>query len=407
MRQSLLDRGEEVSIDEVLEADTRRRQFIRDGDELRSQRNEVSRQLSHMADKPPNLIQEMRNVGERISALEGEVKELEAALEEKLLTLPNIPLQDVPVGTGEQDNVVVRTWGEPPTFDFQPAPHWELGERLGIIDFSRGVKLAGSRFYTLNGTGARLERALINWMLDVHVDEHGYREVYLPSLVKRATMQASGNLPKFSDNLYHDEEDDLWLIPTAEVPLTSLHADEVLPYQSLPLYYVAYTPCFRREKAAAGRDTRGIKRVHQFDKVEMYKLVDPDQSDQELEKMVVDAEELCQRLGLPYRVVKLCTAELGFASAKSYDIELWASGCQEWLEVSSCSSCADFQARRANIRYRPEAGTRPVHLHTLNGSGLALPRLVIAILENYQCSDGSVTIPEVLRSYMRTDSISA
>ena len=407
VRQALLDRGEEAPIDELLQLDEQRRQLIRQGDELRSRRNTVSRELGRSSERPPELIQEMRQVGDRIRELEQQVKELETSLEERLLALPNMALPDVPVGVDEHDNVVVRSWGETPRFDFTPVPHWELGERLGIIDFQRGVKLSGSRFFTLSGAGARLERALINWMMDTHVDEHGYREVYLPALVKRSTMVASGNLPKFGDNLYHDEEDDLWLIPTAEVPLTSLHADEILAPESLPIYYVAYTPCFRREKAAAGRDTRGIKRVHQFDKVEMYKFVAPDRSEEELELLLADAEDLCQRLELPYRVLKLCTGELGFASAKSYDIELWACGCEEWLEVSSCSSCADFQARRANVRCRPEAGARPVFAHTLNGSGLALPRLVIAILENYQRSDGSVTVPEVLRPYMRIDVITA
>ena len=407
VRQALTSRGEEGSIDEVVEIDARRRQLIHEGDELRSRRNEVSRSLAQVSSKPPDLIQEMRQVGDRIGALEQQVKELDSSLQELLLRLPNIPQKDVPLGAGEGDNVVVRSWGEAPDFDFEPAPHWELGERLGIIDFQRGVKLSGSRFHTLVGAGAVLERALINWMLDVHVHEHGYREVNLPILVKRATMVASGNLPKFGDNLYHDDEDDLWLIPTAEVPITSLHADEVLSPNTLPIHYVAYTPCFRREKAAAGKDTRGIKRVHQFDKVEMYKFVEPDRSEEELERLVADAEELCRRLKLSHRVVRLCTAELGFASAKSYDIELWAPGCQEWLEVSSCSNCTDFQARRANVRYRPEAGARPVFPHTLNGSGLALPRLVIAILESYQRRDGSVTIPEVLRPYMRLDVIPA
>ena len=405
VRQSMVNRGEEAPLEQVLEMDSRRRKITHQGDELRAQRNDVSQSIGRTGERPPELLQEMRDIGDRIRDLEQEEKELESALEEQLLTLPNIPRPDVPVGAGEQDNVVVRTWGKPPAHDFEPAPHWELGESLGIIDFQRGVKLAGSRFFTMSGAGARLERALINWMLDIHSEEHGYKEQFLPALVKRDIMQASGNLPKFGDNLYHDEEDDLWLIPTAEVPLTSIHADEILPPGSLPIYYTAYTPCFRREKAAAGRDTRGIKRVHQFDKVEMYKFVDPEESDRELEGLVADAEDLCQRLNLHYRVIQLCTADLGFASAKTYDIELWAAGCQEWLEVSSCSNCTDFQARRANVRYRSEARGRPAYPHTLNGSALALPRLVIAILENYQCSDGSVTIPEALRPYMRMDAI--
>ena len=404
VRRALQDRGEEAPIDGLLALDEKRRQLIHEGDELRGRRNSVSRELGRSTERPPELIEEMRQVGDRISELEQQVKELEASLEEQLLGLPNLALPDVPLGAGEEDNVVVSTWGEAPSFDFEPLAHWDIGEKLGVIDFQRGVKLSGSRFFTLSGAGARLERALINWMLDVHADR-GYQEMHLPALVKQSTMLASGNLPKFGDNLYRDEEDDLWLVPTAEVPLTSLHADEVLPHESLPLYYAAYTPCFRREKAAAGRDTRGIKRVHQFDKVEMYKFVAPDRSNDELELLRQDAENLCQQLGLHYRVLQLCTGELGFASAKSYDIELWAAGCQEWLEVSSCSNCVDFQARRANVRCRPEGGGRPVFAHTLNGSGLALPRLIIAILENYQQSDGSVVVPEVLRPYMRMDAI--
>ena len=305
----------------------------------------------------------------------------------------------MPDGEGEDDNVVVRTCGEMPTFDFVPKPHWELGERLGIIDLARGAKLAGSRFFVLMDKGARLERALVNFMLDLHTGKNGYTEAQLPAVVRRDVMEGSGNLPKFGDNLYHDDEDDLWLIPTAEVPLTNLHRDEVLPPGTLPLRYTASTPCFRREKAAAGRDTRGIKRVHQFQKVEMYKFVEPQTSEQELDGLVADAEMVCQSLELPYRLLKLCAPELGFASAKSYDLEVWASGCKEWLEVSSCSNCTDFQARRANVRFRSETGASPTLAHTLNGSGLALPRVVIAILENGQQADGSVLIPESLRPY--------
>jgi seryl-tRNA synthetase len=290
--------------------------------------------------------------------------------------------------------------GEARKFDFSPRPHWELGESLGIIDFERGVKLSGSRFYVLKGLGARLQRALISFMLDLHVNEHGYTEMYPPFMVKRECMVGSGNLPKFADNLYHDEEDDFWFVPTAEVPLTNLHRDEILPPDTLPLYYVAYTPCFRREKMSAGKDTRGIKRGHQFDKVELYKFVAQESSNEELEKMVDDAEEVCRRLGIPYRVLELCTGDLGFASTKSYDIEMWAPGCGEWLEVSSCSNCESFQARRANIRYRPEQRAKPEFVHTLNGSGLALPRTLIAVMENYQQADGSIVVPEVLRPYM-------
>jgi seryl-tRNA synthetase len=338
-------------------------------------------------------------------AMQQNITGLEVGRDGLLLTLPNIPRPEVPVGMGEGANQVVRTWGKVPSFPFVPLPHWELGERLGVLDLERGVRLAGSRFFVLKGLGAKLERCLINWMLEVHVGEHGYTEVAPPYLVKGECLVGSGNLPKFGENLYHDAEDDLWLIPTAEVPLTNLHREEILEPGALPLYYVAYTPCFRREKAAAGRDTRGIKRVHQFDKVELYKFVEPEGSDQELEKLVADATDLCQRLGLPYRVVQLCTGELGFPSAMTYDIEVWASGVGEWLEVSSCSNCTDFQARRAEVRYRPAARARPQYVHTLNGSGLALPRLLIAILENNQQPDGSVRVPEALAPSLGTDVI--
>jgi len=318
-----------------------------------------------------------------------------------LLRLPNIPHPSVPEGEGEDDNREDRRWGELRQFDFPPLPHWELGESLGIIDFPRGVKLSGTRFYVLKGVGALLQRALITFMLDLHVKEHGYTEIYPPYMVKRDCMIGSANLPKFADNLYHDEEDDFWFIPTAEVPLTNLHREEILEPDTLPLYYVAYSACFRREKMAAGRDTRGIKRGHQFDKVELYKFTGPIDSIEQLEKMVRDAEDVCRKLDIPYRVMQLCTGDLGFAATKAYDIEMWAPGCEEWLEVSSLSNCGEFQARRASIRYRPEPGARPQFVHTLNGSGLALPRVLIAVLENYQQADGSVVIPEVLLPYTR------
>jgi len=360
-----------------------------------------------MADKPPQLIADMRQLGDRITSLQAETGQVGAQLEDHLLRLPNLPAGDVPVGKDERDNIVVRSWGKPGQFSFTPLPHWELGERLGIIDFQRGVKLSGSRFYVLKGLGAHLQRALIAFMLDLHVNEHGYTEIYPPFMVKRECMVGSSNLPKFADNLYHDEEDDLWFVPTAEVPLTNLHRDEILPPGSLPLHYVAYTACFRREKMAAGKDTRGIKRGHQFDKVELYKFTEPEASEDQLDSMVTDAEEVCRRLGIPYRVVQLCTGDLGFASAKSFDIEMWAPGCGEWLEVSSCSNCGDFQARRANTRYRPEPEARPRFVHTLNGSGLALPRVLISILESYQQADGSITIPEPLRPYVGVETITA
>jgi len=405
VREALEKRGESAPLDQITSLDEQRRQLLHEMETLRAHRNEVSKQLGTIADKPPQLIAEMRQLGEKVTSLEAEICRVESELNDFLLRLPNIPAADVPVGKDTQDNIVVRSWGKPTDISFTPLPHWELAEKLNIIDFQRGVKLSGSRFYVLKGQGARLQRALITFMLDLHVKEHGYTEIYPPFMVKRECMVGSGNLPKFADNLYHDEEDDLWFVPTAEVPLTNLHRDEVLPPGTLPLYYVAYTACFRREKMAAGKDTRGIKRGHQFDKVELYKFTEPETSDKELEKLVGNAEDVCRRLGIPYRVVQLCTGDLGFASAKSFDIEMWATGCGEWLEVSSCSNCGDFQARRTNIRYRPEPKAKPSFVHTLNGSGLALPRVLIALLENYQQADGSIKVPEALVPYMGTEKI--
>ncbi len=411
VRKALLNRGEEAGLEALLALDARRRELISQGDELRSRRNQVSKEIGRLAREPSQAAQtellksEMRAAGERIDQAEKEVKALDEKIHATLLTLPNIALPDVPVGMGEENNRVVRTWGEKPKFDFQPQPVWELAEKLGILDMERGAKLAGARFYVLKEKGARLQRSLIQFFLNTHTQEHGYKEMYLPYLVREEVMVASSNLPKFAENLYHDAEEDLWLVPTAEVPLTSLHKDEILEASQLPIHYVAHTPCFRREKTAAGRDVRGIKRVHQFEKVEMYKFVLPETSEGELTKMVGDAEAIIQRLGLPYRVLQLCTGELGFASAKSFDLEMWAPGSAEWLEVSSCSNVTDFQARRANVRYRPTPGARPQYVHTLNGSGLALPRVIIAILENFQQADGSVVIPEVLRPYTGFDRI--
>jgi seryl-tRNA synthetase len=401
VRQALEKRGDSFALDSILEVDGRYRSLLRQTEELRAKHNEASKQLSKSKEKPPGLIAQMRRLGEQISSLQQQTKEAKGGLDALLLQLPNMPHPSVPLGRGTGDNVMVRTWGKPKEFSFKPLPHWELGEKLGIIDFQQGVKLSGTRFYVLKGLGARLQRALISFMLDVHVNEHGYKEIYPPFMVKRECMVGSGNLPKFGDNLYHDEEDDFWFVPTAEVPLTNLHRDEILGADSLPLHYVAYTPCFRREKMAAGTDTRGIKRGHQFDKVELYKVTEPGSSDEELEKLVADAEDICRKLDIPYRVVQLCTGDLGFASCKTYDIEIWAPGCAEWLEVSSCSNCSDFQARRTNIRYRPEAGAKSEFVHTLNGSGLALPRVLIAVLENYQQADGAVLIPEVLEPYLK------
>jgi len=401
VRQALEKRGDSFALDSILEIDGRYRNLLRQTEELRATHNETSKQLGKSKEKPPQLIVQMRQLGEQVSSLQQQTKEAKAGLDSLLLELPNMPHPSVPLGRGEGDNVVVRTWGKPRELSFEPLPHWELGEKLGIIDFQQGVKLSGTRFYVLKGLGARLQRALISFMLDIHVNEHGYKEIYPPFMVKRECMVGSGNLPKFGDNLYHDEEDDFWFIPTAEVPLTNLHRDEILSADSLPLHYVAYTPCFRREKMAAGTDTRGIKRGHQFDKVELYRVTDPESSDEALEKLVADAEDICRRLDISHRVVQLCTGDLGFAACKTYDIEMWAQGCAEWLEVSSCSNCGDFQARRASIRYRPEPGAKSEFVHTLNGSGLALPRVLIAVLENYQQADGTVLIPEVLEPYLK------
>jgi len=402
VREALEKRHDSAPLEEILTLDEQRRKLLQEVETLRAQQKRESKEIARLTGSgKEQRIAQMRQVGEQIDSLQKEVNETEAKLEDLLLRMPNTPHPSIPAGKDESDNTIVRRWGEPRQFDFQPLPHWELGESLDIIDFPRGVKLSGTRFYLLKGAGALLQRALITFMLDLHVKEHGCTEIYPPYMVKRECMVGSANLPKFADNLYHDEEDDFWFIPTAEVPLTNLHREEILEPSTLPLYYVAYSACFRREKMAAGRDTRGLKRGHQFDKVELYKFTEPDNSLEELEKMVEDAENVCSRLGLPYRVVQLCSGDLGFAATKAYDIEMWAPGCEEWLEVSSLSNCGDFQARRANIRYRPEPGARPQFVHTLNGSGLALPRVLIAVLENYQQADGSVVIPEVLLPYTR------
>ncbi|MCL0086472.1 serine--tRNA ligase [Thermodesulfovibrionales bacterium] len=405
VQEALAKRNDDAPINEILRLDKEERNLLQRIEGLRARRNEVSRELERTKEKPPDLIADMRHIGELIRTLEQNEAQVSEQIRDMLLRMPNIPRLSVPHGKDGSDNVLVRSRGECRQFDFEPRPHWELGENLGIVDFERGVKLSGSRFYLLKGWGARMQRALINFMLDFHIKEHGYTEIYPPFMVKRECMVGSGNLPKFADNLYHDQEDDLWFVPTSEVPLTNLYRGEILPPGTLPIYHVAFTTCFRREKMSAGKDTRGIKRGHQFDKVELYKFVEPDTSDEELEKMVEDAAAVCSKLGLPYRIVELCTADLGFASAKSYDIEVWAPGCGEWLEVSSCSNCTDFQSRRANVRYRPEPGAKPEFAHTLNGSGMALPRILISVLENYQQSNGSVAVPEALRTYMGVDAI--
>jgi seryl-tRNA synthetase len=388
-------------VDQVLDLDLKRRTIIQEVEALRAERNEGSKQIGRTKDPEERQakIEAMRVTGDKISGLDDELREVEAALTAVMSTLPNIPDEETPYGVDESENVVLKAVGEYPEFDFQPIPHWDLGPKLGIIDFERGVKITGSRFYVLSGAGARLQRALIAFMLDLHIKQ-GYTEKYTPFMVRTDTVYGAGQLPKFADNLYKDHEEDLYMVPTSEVPLTGYHMDEIMEEADLPLYYTAYSPCFRREKMSAGRDVRGIKRGHQFDKVEMYMFVKPEDSPAAFEKMVADAEETAALLGLPYRIHQLCTGDLGFNGAITYDIEVWAAGCEEWLEVSSVSNVTDFQARRANIRYRPEDGGRTRFVHTLNGSGLGMPRVLIAVLENNQQEDGSVIVPEVLRPWM-------
>ena len=404
VRWGLINRGEDTEqLDRFLALDEDRRRLLTKTEGRKAERNRVSDEIARMTRERMDAsaeIERMRGVSQEIKALDAQVAEVEAEIEAILLRMPNLPSKTVPVGKDASANVVVRTWGEPREFDFEPAPHWDIAATLDIIDFGRGSKLAGSGFILYKGLGARLERALINWMLDLHTSEHGYTEVFPPFLANRRTMIGTGQVPKFEFDMYRLPEDDLFLIPTAEVPLTNIPNEEIIDGARLPLYYTAYTPCFRREAGAAGKDTRGLLRVHQFDKVEMVKVTRPEESYEELEKMVRNAEAVLQRLGLPHRVVLLCTGDMGFAPAKTYDLEAWAPGVGQWLEVSSCSNCEDFQARRGNTRFRPEPGAKPEFVHTLNGSGVALPRTVAAILENYQQKDGTVLIPEVLRPYM-------
>jgi seryl-tRNA synthetase len=393
------------AIDKIVDLDAKRRSSIVQIDELRARRNEVSQQMGRSRERPPELIEEMRQVGSRIRELEEKQRETDADLNALLLAVPNIPDESAPVGEDDSSNIEVKRVGDLPSFDFEPEAHWDIVERLGIADFERGVRLAGSRFFVLRGMGAKLQRALISFMIDLHVHRHGYTEVYLPYMMNSATAQASGHLPGFREEMYHDEEDDLWMLPTAEAAITSLHRDEILSADDLPLYYVAHTPCWRREKASAGRDTRGIMRVHQFDKVEMFKFVEPDRSSEELESLTAAAEDVAKALEIPYRLLELATGDLASPAVKAFDVEMWAPGADRWLEVSSCSNCTDYQARRGRIRYRPEPGARPRLVHTLNGSGLALPRVMISILENYQQDDGSVVIPEALIPYTGFDRI--
>ncbi|HFE52123.1 MAG TPA: serine--tRNA ligase [Bacteroidetes bacterium] len=406
VRWAIRSKREKADLDRLLELDEQRRKLLAEVEALKHKRNVVSQEIAakkKAGEDASDVIREMQGVAERIKALDDQLKAVEKAIYEIQIWIPNVPHSSVPEGADERDNVEVRRWGEIPEMDFEPRPHWEIAERLGLVDFARGSKISGSFFVSFRGAGARLERALINFMIDLHVQKHGYTEIWPPAVVRRETMFGTGQLPKLEEDMYRIEQDDLFLIPTAEVPVTNLHREEVLDGTDLPLKYVAYTPCFRREAGSYGRDTRGLIRIHQFDKVEMVNFVEPETSYDRLEGLVAEAEEVLQLLGLPYRVVELCTGELSFAAAKCYDLEVWAPGVKKYLEVSSCSNFEDFQARRANIRFRPKEGGKTRYVHTLNGSGLALPRTVIAILENYQTDEGTVVVPEVLRDYVGAD----
>jgi seryl-tRNA synthetase len=401
VRKAMKDRQMDASpIGAILQLDEKRRSLLTEVEKMKAERNAVSKEISQLKDASAkqSKIEAMRLVGDQINALDKEVAEVELQLNALTATIPNVPDARTPYGKDDSENVVLRTIGEPKEFDFKPKPHWDLGPALGIIDFERGTKITGSRFYVLSGAGARLQRALIAYMLDLHIRQ-GYTEKYLPFMVKTETVFGAGQLPKFADNLYKDHEEDYYFVPTAEVPLTGLHMGEILDEASLPRRYTAYTPCFRREKMSAGRDVRGIKRGHQFDKVEMYIYCKPEESDSWLEKMRENAEETCKDLGLTHRVKQLCTGDIGFGATMTYDIEVWAPGCDEWLEVSSVSNDTDFQGRRANVKYRDDKG-KTRFVHTLNGSGLGLPRTLIAVMENYQQADGSIAVPDVLRPWM-------
>jgi seryl-tRNA synthetase len=403
LKAMLRNRGVEFSVEKVTELDEKRRAIIVRAEELRAERNRGSKTVAEAkrsGKDAKDLMERMKTVGQQIKELEEELAEIETAIRDLLLQVPNWPHGSVPVGPDESANEEIRVWGEPVKFAFEPRPHWELGEKLGILDFERGVRLAQSRFTVLKGPGAKLARALIGFMLDLHTGEHGFTEIQPPFLVNSATMQGTGQLPKFADDLYSCSGEDLWLIPTAEVPLTNLHSGEIIEESDLPLYYTAYTPCFRREAGSHGKDVRGMLRQHQFDKVELVKICRPEDSYEELESLTAAAERVLQKLGIPYRVVCLSTGDMGFAASKTYDIEVWLPSQDMYREISSCSNCEDFQARRMNTRYRPADGGRVRFVHTLNGSGIAVGRCLIAILENFQQKDGSVLVPEALRPYM-------
>ncbi|MCR2823342.1 serine--tRNA ligase [Lederbergia panacisoli] len=409
IKAKLQHRGEDLSdLDKFETLDHKRRESIVKVEQLKSKRNEVSQQIAKMKKEKQNadeLIAEMRAVGEEIKELDTTIREVEEELDHLMLSIPNIPHESVPVGETEDDNVEIRKWGDVREFDFEPKPHWEIAGDLEILDFERAAKVAGSRFVFYKGLGARLERALMSFMLDLHVEEHGYEEIMPPYLVNRASLTGTGQLPKFEEDSFLVGEEDYFLIPTAEVPVTNYYRDEIIDGDRLPINYAAYSACFRSEAGSAGRDTRGLIRQHQFNKVELVKFVKPVESYAELEKLTSHAEKVLQLLKLPYRVLSMCTADLGFTAAKKYDLEVWIPSQETYREISSCSNFEAFQARRANIRYRPELNAKPQHVHTLNGSGLAIGRTVAAILENFQQADGTVIIPEVLRPYMRNKEV--
>jgi len=403
VREAVKNKGEDADVDELLRLDKKRRELISQTEELKHQKNIFSEKIARFKKEKKDFksdVEKMREVSKRISELDQNLKKVNQKLDDLLLFVPNLPHHSVPVGSDENANVQIRSWGELPQFDFEPRPHWEIGKILGILDLPRAAKVSGSGFLMLVGWGALLERALINFMLDLHTRKHGYKEIFPPFLASRPSMTGTGQLPKLEEDMYLIEKDDFFLIPTGEVPVTNIYRDEILKEEDLPLSYASYTACFRREAGAYGKETRGMVRVHQFNKVELVKFVKPDNSYQELEGLLKDAEEVLKLLGLPYRVRNLCTGDLSFAAAKCYDIEAWASGLGKHLEVSSCSNFEDFQARRIGIKYRAKKDSRPKFLHTLNGSGVALPRTLICILENYQTKKGTVRVPEVLRPYM-------
>ena len=396
-------RGIPIDWDQFVSLDRERRDTVANTERLKEKKNRLSGEIGKLKKSGADastLMREVEELSEAIRSSEGPLADIEARFEQLMLTLPNLPHASVKVGKDERDNREVRRWGEPPKFGFAPKNHWDIGEELGILDFARAAKIAGARFAVYRDAGAKLERALINFMLDLHTGENGYKEMLPPALVNRAALVGTGQLPKFEDDLFHVAPGDYFLIPTAEVPLTNLHRDEMLERDELPIKYVAYTPCFRSEAGSYGKDVRGLIRQHQFNKVEMVKLTEPEDSYNELETMVRNAEDVLKRLELPYRVVELCTGDMGFGAAKTYDLEVWLPGQNTYREISSCSNCEEFQARRANIRYRKEKKGRPLFVHTLNGSGLAVGRTLVAVLENYQQEDGSVIIPNALRDYM-------